>query len=42
MPILAVEEMSATMRNIGESVIVSFNNTNPKRQKLYNHLVRYV
>ena len=42
MPILAVEEMSATLRDSGESIVVSSNNTNPQRHKLFRQLVRYV
>ena len=41
MPILAVEEMSATLRDIGESVVDSFKNSNPKRHKVFHQLVRY-
>ena len=40
MPILAVEEMSATLRDIGESVVDSFKNSNPKRHKVFHQLVR--
>ena len=40
MPILTVEEMSATLRDIGESVVDSFKNSNPKRHKVFHQLVR--
>ena len=40
MPILAVEDMSATLRDIGESVIDSFKNPNLGRHKVFTQLVR--
>ena len=40
MPILAVEDMSATLRDIGESVIDSFKNPNLGRHKFFTQLVR--
>ena len=40
MPIQAVEDMSATLRDIGESVIDSFKNPNLGRHKVFTQLVR--